>query len=237
MSRQSSSNKKSKFIIVSHARSGSNLLFNSLNSHPNIITEHEIFAAHNRKIGENFHLILNQLFKKTSENIEAVGCKIFYYHLNQDEWQELVKIPELKIIHLKRKNRLSTIVSMKVAFKTDQWGMNNESQKIDVSQKKVHLNHEYLKQSFENIDSWENDIKNIFAQHQSQDIYYEDLVSQSEKTLDNLFDFLNVNRISKEQIKMKLKKQNPEPLSELIQNYQELNEKFHNTPWEHYFSC
>ena len=82
MSNSSENKKIVKFVIVSHARSGSNLLLNSLNYHSNITAEHEIFAAHNRKIGENFHPILNNLFRERSENIKAVGCKIFYYHLN-----------------------------------------------------------------------------------------------------------------------------------------------------------
>lgn len=226
----------SKFIIVSHARSGSNLLITSLNCHPNITIEHEIFAAHNRKIGEDFYPILDHLFRKRTINTKAVGCKIFYYHLNEDEWQELSKIPELKVIHLKRKNRLSTIVSMKVAFKTNQWGMTNDSEKIDVNQKRVHLNHESIRGFFEDIESWENDTDKIFEGHQIKDIFYEDLVNQKDETFNALFDFLGVEQISQEEMAIKHRKQNPEPLSELIQNYQELKEKFHNTAWKHYFN-
>ncbi|ELS03170.1 Stf0 sulfotransferase [Xenococcus sp. PCC 7305] len=230
-------NNYSKYIIVSHARSGSNLLLTSLNSHPNIIAEHEIFAAHNRKIGENFYPILNHLFRERAENIKAVGCKIFYYHLNEDEWQELASIPELKIVHLQRKNRLSMIVSMKIAFKTKQWGITDESQIIDASQKKVHLNHEFLNKSFEDIESWENNIKMIFPQSQIQDIFYEDLVEKYDQSLYKVFDFLDVEQIPQKEIDTKHKKQNPEPLNELIQNYQELKNQFQNTAWEQYFNC
>ena len=227
----------SKFIIVSHARSGSNLLLNSLNSHPNLIAEHEIFAAHNRDIGENFQPTLDRLFRNRPESVKAVGCKIFYYHLNKDEWQELSKIPELKVIHLKRKNRLSMIVSMKVAFKTDQWGIGDESERIDVLKKQIHLNEESLRTSFSNIESWENDVTKTFGQHPLKEVYYEDLTSQYENTLDGLFNFLGVTTIPTEMINIKHKKQNPEPLDQLIQNYSELKKKFQNTPWQHYFNC
>ncbi|MEM7758247.1 MAG: sulfotransferase domain-containing protein [Cyanobacteria bacterium P01_A01_bin.40] len=226
----------SKFVIVSHARSGSNLLLNSLNSHPNIIAEHEIFAAHNRNIGENFQPTLDNLYRERPVSAEAVGCKIFYYHLNEDEWRQLSEIPELKVIHLKRKNRLSMIVSMKVAFKTSQWGITKESERIDVAKKQVYLDYDYLCNSFNDIESWERNTQELFGDSQVKNIFYEDLVSRYDESIKALFDFLAVPEIPPSEIKTKHKKQNPEPLSQLIQNYDELKAKFAGTPWSHYFN-
>lgn len=225
----------SKFIIVSHARSGSNLLLNSLNSHPNIIAEHEIFAAHNRQIGENFYPILNNLFGERPETAKAVGCKIFYYHLNQDEWQQIGEIPGLKVIHLKRKNRLRMIVSMKVAFKTSQWGITDESQRIDAAQKQVYLDYDFLCNKFEDIESSENTTEKLFKPTQIANVFYQDLVHQHENTISSLFDFLDLPAFTVSTEKIRHKKQNPEPLSQLIQNYDELKAKFANTPWASYF--
>ena len=227
----------SKFIIVSHARSGSNLLLNSLNSHPNLIAEHEIFAAHNRNIGEDFQPTLERLFCPRAKSAKAVGCKIFYYHLNDAEWQQIAEIPNLKVIHLKRKNRLSMIVSMKVAFKTDQWGITNESERIAADEKQVYLDDDFLRDSFTNIESWENKTNQLFQNSQIIDFAYEDLSQHYGETMNRLFDFLAVPQIPIEQIKTKHKRQNPEPLNKLIQNYAELKAKFANTPWEHYFDC
>ena len=226
-----------KFVIVSHARSGSNLLLNSLNSHYNLKAEHEIFAAHNRNIGENFEPTLNNLYGERAANIHAVGCKIFYYHLNSSEWQKMSKIPNLKVIHLKRKNRLSMIVSMKVAFKTSQWGITEESERIDASEKQVYLDYDFLNNSFANIKKWEEETEKMFDPANICNIYYEELTSKYAETVTSLFDFLGVNRIPVEQIKSRHKKQNPEPLSQLIQNFDELKLKFANTPWEDYFNC
>lgn len=235
------SNKKninySKFIIASHARSGSNLLLNSLNYHPNLIAEHEIFAAHNRKIGENFQPTLNNLFGERPENAKAVGCKIFYYHLNENEWQQISEIPELKVIHLKRKNRLSTIVSMKVAFKTNQWGITNESERIDASEKQVYLDYDFLRERFEQMGSWEQNMQKLFKSSKIKNIFYKDLVERHEQTVKDLFNFLDLPEISIEMVKTKHKKQNPEPLNQLIKNYDELKAKFANTPWKGYFDC
>ena len=224
-----------KFAIVSHARSGSNLLLNSLNSHPNLDLEHEIFAAHNRNIGENFQPTLDNLFRPRPENISAVGCKIFYYHLNEAEWQQLSEIPRLKVIHLKRQNRLSMLVSMKVAFKTDQWGITSESERIAAAQKQVYLDYDYLRDSFIRIETWEERIEQLFGQSQIADVSYENLSQHYEKTVGDLFDFLDVPQIPIEQIKTKQKKQNPEPLNQLIENYAELKARFADTRWKHYF--
>ena len=227
----------SKFIIVSHARSGSNLLLNSLNSHPNLVAEHEVFAAHNRQIGENFDPILNNLFSEKPENCKAVGCKIFYYHLNQDEWQQLGKIPNLKVIHLQRENSLKMVVSMKVAFKTSQWGMTDESERIDASQKQVYLDYDFLRNKFEDIKSWQDKIQQLFPSEEIANVFYQDLVTRHEATIESLFSFLGLPAIAVEKVKIKHKKQNPEPLSQLIQNYDELKTKFANTPWASYFDC
>lgn len=225
-----------KFIIISHARSGSNLLLNALNSHPNIIAEHEIFAAHNRNIGENFQPTLDNLFRKRPESAKAVGCKIFYYHLNQDEWRQISEIPELKVIHLKRKNALSMIVSMKVAFKTDQWGIASEAERIDAAQKQVHLDYDFLRQRFEQIELWEKNMPKLFDRSPIQNVFYQDLVGQYQQTVESLFSFLDLPQISLE-MKIQHKKQNPEPLNQLIYNYDELKEKFADTPWASYFNC
>ena len=225
----------SKFVIVSHARSGSNLLLNALNFHPNIIAEHEIFAAHNRNIGENFQPTLDNLFRERPEKAKAVGCKIFYYHLNEEEWRQISEIPELKVIHLKRKNTLSTIVSMKVAFKTDQWGITNESERIDAAKKQVYLDYDFLRQRFEQIESWEKNVPKLFNKSSIKNVFYQDLVGQYKPTVKSLFDFLELPQISLNNVKIKHKKQNPEPLSQLVENYDELKAKFADTPWSSYF--
>ena len=224
-----------KFIIVSHSRSGSNLMINSLKQYPGIYipTRSEIFAAHNRIKGENFVPILNQLFTKRLKNIKAVGCKIFYYHLTDEEWKKIVNIPNLKIIHLQRKNRLRIIVSEKIAFKTGQWASHNKSDTVEINSKKIHLDFDEVLQRIETIESWEKIAKERFKNHSYQDVYYEDLTNQLDPTITNLTAFLGFSK--KVNIKTKLYKQNPEPLCELIENYQELKTQFQDTRWEHYF--
>mgnify|MGYP001034688135 CR=1 FL=1 len=72
-----------------------------------------------------------------------------------------------------------------------------------------------------------------FGKHALLDIYYEDLVSDTRGTFHKLTEFLNVPYVPPS---TKLLKQNPEPLSELIVNYQDLKTAFMGTEWERFFN-
>jgi LPS sulfotransferase NodH len=227
-------NKYEKFILISHARSGSNLVINAFKSHPHLEVAHEIFAGHNRNIGESFEPILENLFNKKPRSIKAVGCKIFYYHLTNEEWEKISSISDLKVIHLKRKNRLRTITSLKIAFKTDQWGISKKSEGIEKDKKLIRLDFDEVLKKIEEIDSWERQTEERFKNHSLKNIYYEDLAANPHDTIMDLVKFLGINNLEVP-IQIKNKKQNLESLEELIENYQELKEKFKNTSWFYYF--
>lgn len=223
-----------KFIIVSHARCGSNLLLSGLDLCPNLHISSEIFAGHNRTIGENFDFILKQLFSKKPRNIRAVGCKIFYYHLTEEEWKKLALTSNLKIIHLKRRDVLRIITSLEIAFKTDSWKLSKESKMIEVKDKKVNLNYDKALQKFKDLELWDTQLKKRFKDSAIQEIYYEDLSADFEQSIVSLLDFLGLKNKPTE-FPIKLKKQNPEPLCELIENYCELKEQFQKTRWYSFF--
>lgn len=88
-------------------------------------------------------------------------------------------------------------------------------------------------QRIETIESWEKIAKERFKNHSYQDVYYENLTNQLAPTITKLTAFLGFT--TKVNIKTKLYKQNPEPLWELIENYQQLKTQFQDTRWEHYF--
>ena len=110
-----------RFAIVSNARTGSNYLAGGLKTSPSIRMYHEIFADHNRQIGKDFEKIFSTVFQHESTFTKIVGFKVFYNHLTEDEWQKLMAYKDLKVIHLTRRNRLRTVVSLEIAFKTGQW--------------------------------------------------------------------------------------------------------------------
>src|SRR5688572_2406315 len=110
-----------RFAIVGNARTGSNYLLDGLKSSPEIRMYHEIFASHNRDVGKDFEKVLSTTSRYESRSTRLVGFKVFYNHLTDEEWKKLAALEDLKVIHLTRRNRLRTVISLEIAFKTGQW--------------------------------------------------------------------------------------------------------------------
>ena len=115
--------KYTRFAIVGHARTGSNFLFEALDQLDTVQMNHEVYAHHNRDFGENFEGIWNTVFSPAGAGIRAVGFKVFYYHLSAGEWSRLARDRELKVVHLLRRNRLRTLLSLELARRSDVWSV------------------------------------------------------------------------------------------------------------------
>lgn len=221
-----------RFALVGHARTGSNLLLDVFRSSPEVEMFHEIFSADNRVIGQGFEEAISCLYKEYARCIRAVGCKIFYNHMTQDEWREFEKLDEFKIIHLMRRNRLQTLVSLAIAFKTDIWLQRNSQKRIPVDRKKVRLEPENLIAQIMQIEAWESETRNRFAHRNVLEIYYEDLVNDFRSIAEKAIRFVGAERWKLNRVAYK--KQNPESLAQLISNFDEVTEALKNTPWEQY---
>jgi len=111
-----------RFILLSRSRTGSNMLTSLLNSHPHVRAEGEILR---RLQGRDSTAILAEVFARQPRHIRAKGFKFFYYHPidgdTEKTWQMLLDMTDLRVIHLKRKNILRTILSRKIAEDQDVW--------------------------------------------------------------------------------------------------------------------
>lgn len=221
-----------RFALVGHARTGSNLLLDVFRSSPEVEMLHEIFSADNRIIGQGFNENIARLYSGYPHCIRAVGCKIFYNHLTNQEWSEFEQRREFKIIHLMRRNRLRTLVSLAVAFKTDIWLQTNFRTKVPLEKKRVYLDPETLLTQFMQIESWESQARARFAHRDVLEIYYEDLVGNFDAIASKAVAFVGATRWNPKRIGYK--KQNPEPLDQLISNFDEVSAALRNTPWEQY---
>lgn len=121
------SKKYDKFLILSRSRTGSNLLRSLLSSHPDVICLGEIFGSVGNEVKNDIIKSPIKYLKRIAfgyhkKNIKSVGFKIFYYHpefkCSTNIWNYLENQNNIKIIHLKRKNILRTILSRKIAGKT-----------------------------------------------------------------------------------------------------------------------
>jgi len=224
-----------KFAVIGHSRTGSNYLFVGLNSSNCVKMYHEVFAKRHRKIkGKEFDLIFPMLFQKQSRNIKAVGFKIFYEHLTIDEWEKFFSHEYIRAIHLTRENRLRTIVSLDIAFKTDQWSVSANDKDKQLIKRRISINTSDLIDRLEQIQYYETFIGDRFKDRYILEVEYEKLTTKTRETFQYIGEYLGIDDIDLS--KITLTKQNPESLEQLIANYDEVYELLKNTRYAVYLS-
>src|SRR5215210_8702901 len=198
-----------RFAIVGNARTGSNYLLDGLNSSPSIRMYHEIFASHNREVGKDFEKTLSTVYQYESKSTKIVGFKVFYNHLTEDEWKKFVAHRDLKIIHLTRRNRLRTVISLEIAFKTGQWTKAGNSG--GPKEKRVTLDPLKLVRRLEQIEEGEAATRARFCDRQMLESVYEEMVQSPNEVFASVAAFLGADGIDPG--KIRLKRQNPERLA------------------------
>jgi LPS sulfotransferase NodH len=219
-----------RVVIVGNARTGSNYLLDGLKTSPAIRMYHEIFASHNREVGRDFEKILSTVYQYESKSTEMVGFKVFYNHLTDEEWKKLVAHKDLKVIHLTRRNRLRTVISLEIAFKTGQWTQGGNS--TGSKEKRVILDPLKLLKRLEQIEDGEAATRVRFCDHPMLEIIYEDLVQSPYEMFASVGAYLDIDGIDPDMIR--LKRQNPESLAQLIVNYDEVESRLKNTRFAEY---
>lgn len=249
-----------RFIVLSIARTGSNMLVQYLNTHPHIYARGEIFQKLN---GRDYKEILETTFLKQPCYIMATGFKIFYYHpldtqtvdvhalscrtweyrptldwfyrrpIDTDScaiWTDLINMSDLHIIHLKRKNALRTLISRKLMGLG--WGASIIAQRTATGNKRITFTAEELEVGFEATRAAEQKGDSVFEGHPFLTVYYEDMVRDRDITFRKITDFLDVRYVQPKTI---LRKQNPEKASDIVTNYEELKRAFDDTEWHSFF--
>ncbi len=222
-----------RFAILGHARTGSNYLLAGLRSLKSVRMEGEIFAGHSREIGKDFDPILSMFFQKERRRIKASGFKLFYYHLTQAEWDKFLSHPEFAVIHLTRRNRLRTIVSLDIAMTTDRWA-SPDGNIAEPAGKSVSLDTSKLIERLEQIERYENITRERFKGRQILEVTYEELVGNPREVFQRVSGFLGVGDIDVG--KIELTRQNPEGLRELIGNYTDVQQLLANTRFAGYLN-
>ncbi len=221
------------FILLGQGRTGSNLLRTALESSPQVYMENEIFSKQQRVLGKDFEIIIANLLRHYPNSVKAVGCKIFYTHLTNDEWLQLQALPDFKIIHLMRSNHLRLFLSLQIAQKTHQWFENRPGIKPPLEQRQVRIDQRQLVTFIEMSLLWREQVQQRFKDRAILEIYYEDMVADFDRVVTEAITFIGAKQWDR--TKVNLRKQNPEPLRDLILNYDELKSALAKTPWCVYF--
>jgi hypothetical protein len=243
----------------------------ALHSHPGIVCFREVFngrldyvnfgiegyddfsererAARN----DNPAGFLNErIFSAQPPNIGAVGFKLHY----AQHWDfpgiiaHLAEDTDLRVIHLRRRNTLRTLVSIKLAEQTGVWVEDGKTV-LTATNASLALRHpakaaqrvgNHLTRSGKRpvviapdeltefviaTHLRQTNYAKLFAGHETLDVEYEDVSRHGDDAFAPVLDFLGV---APAPLTVTLRRQNPEPLHDLIENYDELYAAFENTP-------
>ena len=280
-----------RFIILSDARTGSNLLQQALNSHPAIVCFREIFnldpdyidydvedwnprsAADVALRQRDIRAFLQQrIFGEHAAEVGAVGFKFHYEHFwfGEDLLPALTGDEGLKVIHLRRLNQFRMLVSLKLVEQTGEWMRHDEgklkrqtlarkltpanvakaitkpadsvrrvrkflapSQPPPVAEKTaLTIAHEECAQFFFRANHQITHFSGLFAGHALHDLTYEAMVANPTSQLARVQEFLGV---PKAELSWTLRRQNPEPIRDLVANYDDLKAAFAGTDQAAFF--
>jgi LPS sulfotransferase NodH len=147
----------------------------------------------------------------------------------RDTWDFLIEDVSLAVIHLKRRNALDTLISLKRAFATDKWwSLKSESHPRFT----VHLDPEECGRYFQRMSDLQGAADTAFAPHTKIDVIYEDLAERQQGALKMIFTLLDVPYLP---LTTRMTKQNPAPAWETVANYDQLKSHFRDTQWSALF--
>jgi LPS sulfotransferase NodH len=280
-----------RFIILSDARTGSNLLQQALNSHPAIVCFREIFNLDPNYIDYDVEgwdptsaddLALRQrdlrgflrqrIFGDHDAAVRAVGFKFHYEHFwfGEDLIPALTEDAALKVIHLKRRNQFRTLVSLKMVEQTGEWMRHDEgklkrqtlARKLTpsnvaraitqpaksvrrirkflepaqpppvVEKTALNITYDECARFFFRSNHQITHFGGLFAEHPIEELTYETMVADPGTELARVQEFLGVPVAD---LSWTLRRQNPEPLRDLVANYDELKVGFAGTEPARFF--
>lgn len=206
-------------ILLSRSRSGSNYLKSLLNCHPRICLEGEIFR---RITGNEAAQTYESKLDRKAWTLR--GAKLFYYHpidcQDRTIWHLIAQSERVKIIHLQRTNVVRAHVSSLIAQKTGEWHIDTSSAATkETNSKRIQVSLRELDHEISYMHEWRERALECCSHQPMFELTYEDLIQNPQAHLDDIFHFLELPGTH---VSSPLKKQNAEPLAELIENFEEV---------------
>ncbi len=236
-----------KFVILTLPRTGSTLLSKSLNKHPEIFCDDEIFHFSFRDyfspnqfrflklrfLPKKINYIinypatylrlngfLNKYFtNKHGENFKARGFKLMHYQtFYMPGLIDYLKKNDVKIILLLRENIFRNALSDMRARATGVYHNQNENEEVISALPKLKVDTTALKSKMEHIVEQNKKLEEIAQEMNYIKIRYEDFADWN-NTMNKIFDFLNVAHYD---VSAGAKKLNPDKAEDMIANFNEV---------------
>ena len=247
------------FLILATARTGSTMLESMLNSHPDAIVGGELLnhvlieqsgeiywprkSTHHERVKNDERLkrlrsedpvgFLSAIADLArSENYRVFGFKLLYDHGQQcaPAVEYLANLPELRIVHLKRRNQLKRIISLHRAMQTGKWmTVRGEGSR---ERKPMTLDFDQCLFEMRAAAKVERQYDRFFLRQDRLEIWYEDMIGNPVVWGRRVQDFLG---LESRELDAKTVKTGGGTLRDSIANYDELKSKFASTEWSHLF--
>jgi LPS sulfotransferase NodH len=238
-----------KFIILCAARTGSTMLQQLLDSHPEVCCYGEIMAAAvtpdrwdseariRRQLLEQYRQGPRQFLREFGlypPECNAVGFKIKYEELVLGDYAWLLAWlkdhRDIKVIHHRRENRLKRLISVVTA--TQIHGVFNVRSERDLpAAAKVRLTVGECLDDFARTEGREIVFREYFRDHAMLETTYEAVVASRDGVRERMADFLGVApaRLTTPTLKI-----NPDDVRQLLEEYEAFAEAFRGTAYGWY---
>lgn len=151
----------------------------------------------------------------------------------EDVWSYFQKDTGIKILHLRRNNRLKQYLSICRAWQSNEWISMKSGAVSQAPLRPIRIEYLNCLGFFEKLGEWEKKFGRHFSRHEVHEVFYEDLARDPGGELEKVQTFLG---LPLKRLDAQLQKQRREPVSEAIANYGELKARFKGSPYEEYFS-
>lgn len=230
---------ENRFIIFAQTRTGSNLLQNLLNSHPEVYCDGEILwdLSKSRLKKVDFPYLYINGKSISTKKLKVYGCNIkINQTIEYSDWLSLMSNlyrRNWKIIYINRLNLLRQSISELIAQKSNVW-IAKESQNYDI--KKHYINCEQLIKTIELHKHYgEKELKILENLPHLKVVYENDLFSsdQHQYTLNQIFNYLEIKAVS---VKTNLINTSAEKMSDVIDNYDEFRGAIAKTEYKSFLN-
>lgn len=249
------------FVILTHQRTGSNLLCGILHNHPDIVMHSELFhdqeimtyhgartdidweALSQARSDDAIGFLYKDIYSETAfqihrgrgkaeQDLQAVGFKLFHDHGHPLLREAVLSDPRIKKVVLHRRGRLDVLVSMIRAAATGKY------LKQTLDEVPVRLTPAELQGFADSYDEVYDRYDTLLSGQSVHRISYEDLVWDRENTVRSLLDFLDVENKHVPGCLDETVKQTQQPLRDTVCNYDELAFAFRYVPnTNHHTGC
>ncbi len=224
-----------QFVILAVPRTGSNLLCTLLNSHPQILCHHEVFnpqgvftALDYRGQGLTVESLqqrdedplgfLDRVWKTGTDDM-CVGFK-WTRGQNEEVLKSVLEDTGVKKIVLRRRNRIKTYVSERIAQETKQWEVYSRRE-LKMPRPRIHVDAEELLEHIASNQRFYARLSDVLSQSSQPhlEVEYETLFDRSVQI--RILEFLAVSSPETPPIAASVK-QNSNDLRDSIANFSEL---------------